>query len=62
MYEIAFAIGPLVGYLDFSDETTSKSSEDVQIAIIKRIRKSLNITSFFRGVDRDRIGRTDNVG
>jgi len=59
MLEISHAISDLIEKMDFS------KSEDCQIfqkQCILKIRKCLNLISFYKGVDRERHGRTDCIG
>lgn len=60
IYQIAMALKPIVEQLDFEQPT--QTTQALQRAAVMTIRKCLNIISFANGVDRDRVGRTDDVG
>ena len=58
LFEIALLLAPTIAKIDFASDTCSTQ----QRKCITIIRNALNCTTFAGGVDRDRIGRTDDIG
>lgn len=61
IYEIAYRLSPIIQKMNFSENHRDELL-NLQIKAIKLIRGCLNLTSFYKGVDNKRVGRTDNVG
>ena len=60
IYEIAIALKDIIKQLDF--EADFQDIIKLQRQAIQTIRRCINIISFSRGVDRERIGRSDDLG
>eukprot|EP01062_Namystynia_karyoxenos_P049471 TRINITY_DN3789_c1_g1_i1.p1 TRINITY_DN3789_c1_g1~~TRINITY_DN3789_c1_g1_i1.p1 ORF type:complete len:1109 (+),score=301.27 TRINITY_DN3789_c1_g1_i1:78-3329(+) len=60
LLHIAFALRPIVAQLDFSGE--AEQTWRLQRDALRIMRRCLDLTTFADGLDRRRIGRTDDVG
>jgi hypothetical protein len=58
LIEICIKLAPLIDKMDYNCD----SIVNYQKLAIVLIRKCLNVTSFYKGVDRERHGRTDCIG
>lgn len=65
LYEMAMLLSPIIKQLDFDGASDGRRNDNIvrlQKLAIRTIRKCLNINSFAKGADRERIGRTDDIG